>query len=256
MMGTKATQLPQDAMYQSFPRNETGRDFVVGDLHGMFSALEQMLLGVEFDAERDRLFSVGDLIDRGPESQRCLEFLDHSWFHAVQGNHERMMLTAQNDAMNFLNWTNMNGGGWWHDIDDEMREAFMTRVAALPLAMEIATEHGSVGIVHADIPLNVGWHEFVEKLEDASFQDYALWSRNRLKLAELSGRVPPVEGIDLVVVGHTPLQRAVQIANIYYLDTAAAYWEDIKGAKLSLLQIHPGFAISELPTAPIPDDED
>ena len=65
------------------PRNEQGRDFAVGDVHGCFTRLQDSLGRMGFDASRDRLFSVGDLVDRGPESEAALEWLAQPWFFAV-----------------------------------------------------------------------------------------------------------------------------------------------------------------------------
>ena len=62
-------------LFKFFPKNHEGRDFVVGDLHGMFQTLEALMETVKFDTTIDRLFSVGDLVDRGPESKRVVEFL-------------------------------------------------------------------------------------------------------------------------------------------------------------------------------------
>ena len=70
-----AAALGGDGAARAFARNERGRDFVVGDIHGMFSALENFLEELSFDPGRDRLFSVGDLIDRGPESDPVLQWL-------------------------------------------------------------------------------------------------------------------------------------------------------------------------------------
>ena len=69
-----------------------GRDLVVGDLHGHRSLLEQELDRLGFDPSCDRVLSVGDLIDRGPESFETLSLIDEPWFHAVLGNHELMLL--------------------------------------------------------------------------------------------------------------------------------------------------------------------
>ena len=54
------------------PRNALGRDFAVGDVHGCFTRLQQGLDQLGFDPTRDRLFSVGDLVDRGPECESVL----------------------------------------------------------------------------------------------------------------------------------------------------------------------------------------
>ena len=84
--------------------------------------------------------------------------------------------------------------------------------------------------------------------DDTYLQYYAVWSRNRLRRAETEGDVTPVAGVDLMLVGHTPLRQAAQMQNIYYLDTAAAYWEDVDGAKLSLLQFHPTIQLTSMET--------
>ena len=62
-------------LIRRFARNPLGRDLAVGDIHGYFSRLEQTLNQAGFDPARDRLFSVGDLTDRGPDSTAVLEWL-------------------------------------------------------------------------------------------------------------------------------------------------------------------------------------
>jgi serine/threonine protein phosphatase 1 len=73
---------------------------VIGDLHGRADLLGAMFeqIGQQPGAERARVITVGDMIDRGPDSARVVSML-----HAAQqaapermiclmGNHERMML--------------------------------------------------------------------------------------------------------------------------------------------------------------------
>ena len=69
--------------------NAAGRDFVVGDVHGHFATLERALERVGFERTRDRLFSVGDLVDRGPESERALAWIRERFDAVVMGNHEQ-----------------------------------------------------------------------------------------------------------------------------------------------------------------------
>jgi serine/threonine protein phosphatase 1 len=82
----------KNSVIRRLPTNCQGKDYVVGDLHGCYDLLQRVLGEVEFDTTRDRLFSVGDLIDRGPDSLKCLELLAEPWFFAVMGNHESLML--------------------------------------------------------------------------------------------------------------------------------------------------------------------
>ena len=79
-------------MIHHFTKNEQGRDFLVGDIHGMFSKLDEILHDLCFNITVDRLFSVGDMVDRGPESYDVLKWLAASWFHSVRGNHEQMAI--------------------------------------------------------------------------------------------------------------------------------------------------------------------
>jgi serine/threonine protein phosphatase 1 len=99
-------------LIKHLPVNEKGRDFVVGDLHGCWHLLKALLDHVNFDPTNDRLISVGDLIDRGPENLKCLELLDESsWFHCVKGNHEEMMALAVSGETSPTMWQS-NGGAW------------------------------------------------------------------------------------------------------------------------------------------------
>jgi len=84
---------PDPKFIQTVPANVDGRDFVVGDLHGCFDELAKLMTYVKFDPKRDRLFSTGDLIDRGPRSSDCLALLKKNWFYPVLGNHEDLILT-------------------------------------------------------------------------------------------------------------------------------------------------------------------
>ena len=73
--------------------SSNGRDWVVGDVHGCFRTLRRALLAIDFEYRRDRLLSVGDLIDRGPNSIEALSWLEGGRFDAVvMGNYEAEMV--------------------------------------------------------------------------------------------------------------------------------------------------------------------
>ena len=66
----------------------TQRTIVVGDIHGCYDELEDMLAELDFGAD-DRLISVGDLITKGPKSREVLDrFMTEPQFSAVIGNHD------------------------------------------------------------------------------------------------------------------------------------------------------------------------
>ena len=59
-------------MLKTFSPNDVGNDYICSDIHGHFSLLEAELSLISFDKNKDRLFCVGDLIDRGDESDLAL----------------------------------------------------------------------------------------------------------------------------------------------------------------------------------------
>ena len=203
----------------------------------MFPALRALLARSRFDEERDRLFSVGDLIDRGPRSREALDWLAKPWFHAVRGNHEQLLLDSDDPDTRDL-WVRHNGGAWWLDCGPAEREAFRKACAELPIAIEIAASQGRVGVVHADAPRSNSWAEFLSRLEsrDERAVEHALWSRERVA-GRLGGRV---SGVDLVVCGHTPTTRIVEVENVRFIDTGAVY-RQFAGARLTMIEIEPGW---------------
>ena len=209
--------------------NETGRDFVVGDVHGEYDTLEAMLAELEFQPGRDRLFALGDLIDRGPRSVDTLEWMEQSRITlSVRGNHEQMLLDRIRTAEGRLDvpWT-MHP---WFPEEVERADwgRWKAMIATMPIAATVRTRRGYIGLIHAG-PTARHWEETLAKLAraDKDTIEAALWSqaraRNDARSAAAEG-VPvdgPIHGVRAVLTGHTILPKAARTENVWHIDTGA-----------------------------------
>lgn len=230
--------------------NSAGRDFIVGDIHGAFNLVRQAMRAVNFDQSKDRLFSCGDLVDRGSESTAAARFLAASFVNSIMGNHEWDLLDVYaglsiegdgNDelAIQALAKANWNGMRWLGTTTPDERAALLRAFSKLPLAMEVETPRGLVGIVHGEAPIGMDWTTFRQGLmeRDKSITDSCLTGRERIK----RGRHELVKGIDRIFCGHTPqFQGAQRLGNIFYVDSGAVFSQmdglkdDYPGASLTM----------------------
>lgn len=127
------------------------RTFVVGDIHGCYDELIDLLQHVKF-SDDDRMVAVGDLISKGPKNREVLDlFISDSRFSSVLGNQDLAVLNrlegkdlhytkAQKETAKVL------------EVD---REKYIDFLKSLPLLIDL----GSVIVVHAGIrpgvPLNL-----------------------------------------------------------------------------------------------------
>lgn len=218
-------------MIPHFERNMAGRDFAVGDIHGMFGMLEAQLDELGFDTGHDRLFSVGDLVDRGPQCGAALAWLAEPWFFAVRGNHEQMAIDYAAGKLGRRLYA-ANGGAWFIALPAARRQPYVAAFEALPFAIEVASAQGLIGIVHADCPFS-RWDDLREGLAApyarGLTEQACLWSRTRHNCALDT----PVAGVQAVIVGHTPAARVRHLGNVFYIDTGAVF----EGGSLTIIDL-------------------
>lgn len=196
--------------------NHAGRDFVVGDLHGCVDPLRALLHTVRFDPARDRLFSVGDLVDRGAQSEAALALLERPWFHCVLGNHEDVLCSVADGKLPMSVWQRI-GGEWAADLPAATLARHARRLRELPLVRVVGEGDARFNVLHA---------EFFGSDTDLDRGDYApdvitrlLWGR------ELAyGRTDPAArqaGLSTTYCGHTPMHDVVRIGAQTFVDTGA-----------------------------------
>lgn len=232
----------QRPLLQSLSPNTRGRDFIVGDLHGMRALLDEQMARVAFSPEKgDRLIAVGDLVDRGPDPMGCLRLLGEPWFYAVLGNHERILLAGLGHPERLLMKVHSRlYSGWTRHLSandrEELLEKIVPRLLELPLVLKVGEGPERYYVVHAGRAH--GKHIIDDAAIDRAHEENngavrawmesLTWSR-KLAYEALMRRTQRgkfgawEEGVSLTYVGHTVIHRPLLHRSHLFLDRGGVY---------------------------------
>lgn len=210
---------------QRFRQNRIGNDYIIGDIHGRYALLTQTLKEINFNPATDRLFGVGDLVDRGEDHRSVVALLAKPWFHSTRGNHdqfiidqfdsERIMLAKGYDKVTPQQIHLDLEGRWFYSLPRQEKIWFYRHLKQLPYAIEIETQNGIIGICHAGVPANMSsWQEFTSALPDRDIREKAIRWRKAAKLDDRH-----VKGILQTYHGHTSQSGIKKIGNSFFIDT-------------------------------------
>ena len=205
----------------TFVLNESGRDFVVGDVHGCFRTLERALIAITFDPNLDRLFGVGDLVNRGPHSEEALGWLEQRFEAVVLGNHDRSVLSWFRAKPAKLRSRPPAESKWLLGLSSREHRSWRAALGSMPLAITIETAYGPVGVVHAEAPHH-SWAESLRRLETASpsvVDDVVLGFASPEESRRHRSRA--VAGLRALVHGHKSVEHVECVANRWNIDTGA-----------------------------------
>lgn len=209
------------------------RVFVVSDIHGCLDILLETLASVRFDVRHDVLIINGDLIDRGSQSLETLSWYSKAngegWCYATLGNHEHMLIEAQDNWGEHSYIYLANGGVWFKDLQQADRQHCYDICKTLYSCIEVTLKNGKHMIVHAQY--DKGFFVGNYNPENDSYEDYeeqlahAVWARTSAKCAKNGYVLAQHTNPDYtsIVHGHTPNTSPVVCENLYFIDTGVVY---------------------------------
>lgn len=209
------------------------RHLVVGDIHGGFRALKQVLERAKFNPAEDHLISLGDVADGWPEVKECFEYLvSLPHMTLIIGNHDDWFLdwAVGGDAEEL--WTSQGGQATLDSYGSDRKNVPDNVIGMLRAAPNVVRDDLDRVFVHGGIEPEVP----LGKQKRA----YTLWDRNLLTWAFRKHQSKPdfkYGGYKEIYVGHTATtfwgkDRPVQACNVIAMDTGGG-WE----GKLSVMDI-------------------
>ena len=210
--------------------NEECRLYVIGDIHGRLDLLDQLIEAIRRDVDEygnDCLtVTLGDYIDRGPDSRGVIERLLTNPFPgcyvALKGNHEALLETFLDQPDIGGQWRHLGGletlhsfgipvaslmvGRNYNEAAEELRAALSSEHMRFLTSLKTSLFAGRYFLCHAGVRPGV-------PLERQSEEDL-LWIRDEF----LSSRM---DFGKIVVHGHTPVEEPEVLSNRINIDTGA-----------------------------------
>jgi len=210
-----------------------GRTFAIGDIHGCFRTLFELLIRVIDLKKSDRLILLGDYIDRGDQIRDVIDFiidLKEKGFDIVtlRGNHEQMLLDSVSDVEMFTLWMMNKGASTLESFGVSDASGLEGKYLEFFRSLANYTEIGNILFVHA------GFNDFIDN--PFSDTESMIWNSG------LSYNNPLLKD-RIIIHGHRPKQVAYVEAllrdksRVIPIDTGCVYDKELGYGNLSALNI-------------------
>jgi bis(5'-nucleosyl)-tetraphosphatase (symmetrical) len=122
--------------------------YCIGDIQGCDSALARLLERIDFSPEKDKLYILGDLVNRGPESLQVLRRLQRLGDAArcLLGNHDLHLLAASRGHRSLQRGDTLDAV-----LDAPDRDELLDWLRRRPLAMRATVADEDILMVHAGV---------------------------------------------------------------------------------------------------------
>lgn len=196
-----------------YPLNRDGRDIILGDIHGNFKIANQVLESLNM-RRGDRVYTVGDIVNRGEDSIKCFDKFAH---RSVRGNHEQLILSYWKGDIEKCKLKKA-GGDWFLKLHKDYQNEIIYRIKHMPTAIQIGEENPYI-IAHACMP--APWKDASKMiLKSSSFRKRIHCEHGFYKNSSQTLVRETCKGVKAIFVGHdiVPVVRK-HYEKIYQLDT-------------------------------------
>lgn len=212
----------------------------MGDVHGNFKALEQVLERANFDPEKDRLICLGDVADGWPEVRECFEYLAAlPNLIYILGNHDQGLMAWIEGRMPGWNWFGQGGAATIASFSmHPSHVSYRVKKLLFDRAKYYHIEEKD-GILRCFVHGGFRKHPMLEEGHDL------LWDRDLLFSAHAEWQhalqegyeVPQLTEFDEIYVGHTSTEHfertePMHVCEVWAMDTGAGW-----SGKLSMMDI-------------------
>lgn len=233
--------------------------YITSDLHGELRNFKSILRMINFHKEKDVLFILGDVLDRGTKSIELLSYIrkysdsDNPAIRLIKGNHElfaQMYIEGKVSKDSWIKWGGKQTADQIDSMTNEERLDLLNYLKNLQHYVVIEQENGKDWVLsHSGIHLDFlkedeSGIDVVQSIEDAvANNEFDYLVTNDLLYAPRS----VIERFkQFLVIGHIPVifidddrgNRVIKTKNYMCIDTGAAY-RNI-GGKMSIYRVEDG----------------
>lgn len=210
------------------------RLFAIGDIHGCFDSLQELVENkIRLDIE-DKLVLLGDYIDRGSQSKEIVDYiiyLRNSGFDIITllGNHEMLLLEALEDDKNKSKWIQNGGAETLKSFEIESIKEISPEYLDFFKNLQTYFSFGEFLFVHAGFNDNI-----VNPFQDT----YSMIWKSQAVYSN------PLFADKVIVHGHRPLtielcmKQLDQHKQVINIDTGCVYKEKAGYGKLTAIELY------------------
>ncbi len=177
------------------------RRFIIGDIHGKYEYLLEVLKKSGFDYENDLLIQIGDIVDRGLEPFECMdELLKINNLILIKGNHDQafiaQILTGKSVFGSHDNGQRITIQAW-NKLTKDQKSDYLSNIFKKQVLYHITEDN--ILFVH-------GGFNREQKIDDQE-EFSLLWDRDLVKESmscSKGQKLNTIEDFKEIFIGHTP----------------------------------------------------